>query len=221
MIKPLIRGVQEPEEEGEQIRPVAGILLHPEFNPKSLINDVAVLLVDRPFELSENIGPVCLPAPGSVVEVNTSCVATGHGKDEDIGYFTNTLRKVSLPIWSSVECENSLNRNYFQQNHSITWRIHESFLCAGGQAGRDACTGDGGGPLMCPLGSEPQRMIQIGVVSWGLQCGMAVPGVYADLVRPEANNWVVETVRNLQQPRAGSFDVTLVKKQEVSAAAWG
>ena len=50
---------------------------------------------------------------------------------------------------------------------------------------------------------------------------MAVPGVYADLVRPVANNWVVETVRNLQQPRAGSFDVTLIKKQEVSAAAWG
>ena len=74
---------------------------------------------------------------------------------------------------------------------------------------------------MCPLGSEPQRMIQVGVVSWGLQCGMAVPGVYADLVRPEANNWVVETVRNLQQHRTGSFDVTLIKKQEVSAAAWG
>ena len=74
---------------------------------------------------------------------------------------------------------------------------------------------------MCPLGSEPQRMVQIGVVSWGLECGTAVPGVYADLVRPEANNWVQENVRNLQQSRTGTLAVTLVKKQEVSAAAWG
>ena len=74
---------------------------------------------------------------------------------------------------------------------------------------------------MCPLGSEPQRMVQIGVVSWGLECGTAVPGVYADLIRPEANNWVQENVRNLQQSRTGTLAVTLVKKQEVSAAAWG
>ena len=74
---------------------------------------------------------------------------------------------------------------------------------------------------MCPLGSEPQRMVQIGVVSWGLECGAAVPGVYADLIRPEANNWVRENVRNLQQSRTGTLAVTLVKKQEVSAAAWG
>ena len=141
--------MQETEEVGEQIRSVAGILLHPEFNEKSLINDVAVLLVEKPFELSEHVGSVCLPAPGSVLEVNTTCVATGHGKDEDVGYFTNTLRKVNLPVWSSAECEASLNRNYFQPNHSVTWRIHESFLCAGGEENHDTCQGDGGGPLVC------------------------------------------------------------------------
>ena len=145
--------MQVTDEVGEQTRAVARILLHPEFNEKSLINDVAVLLVDRPFELSENVGAVCLPAPGSVVEVNTTCVATGHGKDEDIGYFTKTLRKVNLPVWSSVECEDSLNRNYFQQNHSITWSIHESFICAGGQENYDTCEGDGGGPLVCSSNS--------------------------------------------------------------------
>ena len=74
---------------------------------------------------------------------------------------------------------------------------------------------------MCPLGSEPNRMVQIGVVSWGLECGMAVPGVYADLTRPQALNWVEDSVRNLQQSRTGTLDVTLIKKQEVSAAAWG
>ena len=29
------------------------------------------------------------------------------------------------------------------------------------------------------------RLVQVGVVSWGLECGLAVPGVYADITRPE------------------------------------
>ena len=28
-------------------------------------------------------------------------------------------------------------------------RAHKSHLCAGGEEGRDTCTGDGGGPLFC------------------------------------------------------------------------
>ena len=141
------------DEAGEQTRAVAGILLHPEFNEKSLINDVAVLLADKPFELSENVGPICLPEPGFEPEVNTTCVATGHGKDQSAGYFTTTLRRVNLPIWSRADCQDALNRNHFTQNHSITWRIHESFLCAGGQENYDTCEGDGGGPLVCSSNS--------------------------------------------------------------------
>ena len=60
----------------------------------------------------------------------------------------------------------------------------------------------------------------ISVVSWGLKCGTNVPGVYADLTRPEANNWVVDNVKILQQTRTGS-QVEILVKNEVSASAWG
>jgi len=148
-----------PDEPGQQTRPVTGVLIHPEFNQKSLINDVAVLIVEKNFQFTESVGAVCLPEPGKMLQVNTTCIATGHGKDGegDLGYFSNELRKVNLPIWSSVDCENTLNKNYFQQNHSITWRMHESFLCAGGQEDQDTCEGDGGGPLVC-YSSDPVRI---------------------------------------------------------------
>jgi len=143
--------LQNLDEEGEQNRKVTGVLIHPDFNEKSLINDVAVLIVGEEFEYNERVGPVCLPDPGDHVEPATECLASGHGKSEDgqFGFFSNKLKKVTLPIWSSEECQKTLNNKYFQPNHSISWRTHESFLCAGGEEMQDTCEGDGGGPLVC------------------------------------------------------------------------
>ena len=78
-------------------------------------------------------------------------MAAGHGKvfDGEDGFYNKELVHTSaLPIWSEEECEEVLNKNHFS-NFSITWRAHESFLCAGGDLEQDTCEGDGGGPLVC------------------------------------------------------------------------
>lgn len=61
--------------------------------------------------------------------------------------------------------------------------IDERQICAGGEAGKDSCRGDSGGPLMevlPPTRQQPQpAFYMMGVVSFGRQCGLAdVPGVY-------------------------------------------
>lgn len=38
-------------------------------------------------------------------------------------------------------------------------------MCAGGEPGKDACTGDGGAPLMCEVAG--QHYIT-GLVAWGI-----------------------------------------------------
>merc|ERR1739840_52756 len=57
----------------------------------------------------------------------------------------------------------------------------DSFMCAGGEDNKDACKGDGGGPLAC---QDPTtgRYVLTGITAFGIGCGNKdVPGVYADV----------------------------------------
>merc|ERR1712098_148955 len=51
------------------------------------------------------------------------------------------------------------------------FRLHPSFMCAGGVPGKGTCTGDGGGPLMCSSYEDPDTYEQAGIVAWGIGCG--------------------------------------------------
>ena len=71
-----------------------------------------------------------------------SCIAVGHGKDfhGDGGFYSENLKKTDkLPLWEPEDCENKLNEEFFERNHSLTWSAHSSFLCAGGELDVDTC----------------------------------------------------------------------------------
>lgn len=55
------------------------------------------------------------------------------------------------------------------------------------------CTqGDGGGPLTC-YNEKTQSEVQIGITSWGIDCGkIGVPGVYTDVM--VHRDWITSTV---------------------------
>ncbi|CAL4073633.1 unnamed protein product [Meganyctiphanes norvegica] len=64
---------------------------------------------------------------------------------------------------------------------SQTFVLNQSSVCAGDQ-GQDACTGDGGSPLVCPDPMSPGQYVQVGAAAWGIGCGMqGVPGVYSSV----------------------------------------
>ena len=66
--------------------------------------------------------------------------------------------------------------------------LHDGFMCAGGEEGKDACKGDGGGPLVCEE-SRTGLWQLAGIVSWGIGCGERdVPGVYVKVSQYE--NWI-------------------------------
>ena len=59
------------------------------------------------------------------------------------------------------------------------------------------------------------------MVSWGLECGLAVPGVYADLTRPEAGTWLRENINSLSPARSYNLPRVNNNVKTVSASSWG
>ncbi|CRK94574.1 CLUMA_CG008074, isoform B [Clunio marinus] len=162
------------------VHQVKRIIPHEDFVPTNLYNDVALLILKTPAKLSVHINTICLPPPNNkIAQVN--CFASGWGSDyygED-AYRTN-LKKVEVPPVPLRDCQEALRATKLGPR----FKIHPSFMCAGGELGVDTCTGDGGSPLVCPVPGKSEVYYQAGVVAWGIECGKEnVPGVYANVAK--------------------------------------
>ncbi|XP_059054085.1 uncharacterized protein LOC131848296 isoform X1 [Achroia grisella] len=156
-------------------RDVVSVHVHPLYYAGTLDNDLAILKLDHPVEWTKypHISPACLPDKYTDYS-GQRCWTTGWGKDAfgDYGKYQNTLKEVDVPVLSHGQCQQQLRQTRLGYNYEL----NQGFLCAGGEEGKDACKGDGGGPLVCERGGTWQI---VGVVSWGIGCGqVGVPGVY-------------------------------------------
>ncbi|CAL8114936.1 unnamed protein product [Orchesella dallaii] len=157
---------------------VVKMIIHEEFYPGALYNDVALLILNEDTTIAPNIDTVCLP-PANVSFDGQRCFASGWGKDSfgQEGKYQVILKKIDMPIVPKSTCERSLQKTRLGRY----FRLHDSFVCAGGEKGRDTCRGDGGSPLVCKMpGSD--YYVQYGIVAWGIGCGEEeIPGVYVNI----------------------------------------
>lgn len=106
---------------------------------------------------------------------------------------TKVLKKVEVPFVNHEKCQSLLQGTRLGR----FFHLHGTFMCAGGEKGKDACNGDGGGPLMCPMYLGSTKLFQAGIVSWGVDCGMEnIPGVYTDV--QVVSKWIRSELRNRQ-----------------------
>merc|ERR1719310_2611550 len=84
-----------------------------------------------------------------------------------------------IPLVDSTTCNRKLKAALNNQRRGVGDRftLSPSEICAGAEVGKDACTGDGGSPLVCQAKSG--RWTVMGLVTWGVGCASDVPGVYA------------------------------------------
>ena len=175
-----------------QDREVESIVVHKDFNNINMYYDVAVLFLKSPVDMAPNVGVVCLPPYDVIVYPDTRCYASGWGKDkfDKESQYQVILKKVEVPAVDHQICQDRLRTTRL----SYFFRLHSSFMCAGGKPGKDTCKGDGGSPLVCPILFEKDRYVQNGIVSWGIGCGdTGIPGVYVDVSK--VRNWIDDEVK--------------------------
>ncbi|KAI9552842.1 hypothetical protein GHT06_020724 [Daphnia sinensis] len=168
---------------------VISVIIHPEYYPGNLYNDIAVIKFEGAIDFGYNphIAPICIPQRYQDF-TGSRCWVSGWGKDafETGGKYQNILKEVDLTVVANAECENKLRRTRL----GYEFKLDHGFLCAGGEEGKDACKGDGGGPLVC---ESQGSWFLAGLVSWGVGCGQYdTPGVYSKV--SEYSDWVKKMV---------------------------
>ncbi|EDW89715.2 phenoloxidase-activating factor 2 [Drosophila yakuba] len=179
--------------------PIRKIVRHIAFNRTTGANNVALLFLKRPLDLTHHINLICLP-PSNRNFIYNRCIVSGWGKKnlEDNAYM-NVQKKIYVPLVDRSSCQRQL-KGFL----GASFHLDNSLMCAGGEIGKDSCKGDGGSPLACPLQSDPYRYEQVGIVNYGLGCGSAVPAVYTDVskMRPWIDYQIQENAFAYQQLNA-------------------
>ena len=84
----------------------------------------------------------------------------GWGKEKsDAEEYEVSMKQIRLPMVPNDQCQQALLFTALLDNTLLSsrWKLHSSFVCAGGIEGEDACDGDGGGPLVCRAKDDPDR----------------------------------------------------------------
>ncbi|KAH8321347.1 hypothetical protein KR074_002570, partial [Drosophila pseudoananassae] len=172
---------------------VALIKKHENFNYVTGVNNLALVFLNNPFNLKAHIRPICLPGNQTKSYLGTKCKVVGWGvKNFGEDYFSDIQKMVDLSLVDRDQCQDQLR----QTNLGEEFKLDPSLICAGGEEGIDACTGDGGSAIFCQLRSGRNRYVQVGIVNWGMECGQKdVPAVYTNVTM--FYEWIDQQIKSI------------------------
>lgn len=149
-------------------------IVHEDFNPSTLNNDVALLILPDKLEFTENIAPIKLPSYSQkdTTFEGRKATVSGHGKTADNQPISTQLMYVNTKVIANSEC-----RKYYGSR-----LVKPTSLCVVGwdNANQSTCQGDSGGPLVV-FDDDLEERIQVGVVSFNTKkgCEAQIPTGFA------------------------------------------
>ncbi|XP_052749534.1 phenoloxidase-activating enzyme-like [Galleria mellonella] len=170
------------------IIPIERSIPHPQYDPTTRKNDIALIRMRQNAPFTDFIRPICLPTMDITLNPpsNFRLFVAGWGAVNETINKSNIKLHVSVPFVNSKECVPVYSH---PKRRASLWNKQ---LCAGGEKDKDSCKGDSGGPLMYENGRIYEL---VGVVSFGPKpCGVEnIPGVYTKVY--EYNTWIRSTIR--------------------------
>ena len=172
--------------------PVGEIITHPNYKAREVSkpNDIALIRLSRPVTYSKSISPICLPTKSQFLNNRydgVNMMVAGWGRTENSSQSKIKL-KLEVPVNSEQECS-----TLYKKHGAI---LNDGQICAGGQKGKDSCSGDSGGPLMYLERTPPEyNWYLYGIVSFGpIQCGTKdFPGIYT--LVPKYMKWITDNLK--------------------------
>ncbi|KAH8243043.1 hypothetical protein KR032_003856 [Drosophila birchii] len=139
------------------------IHVHCNFDKPLYHNDIALLHLSEDIVYDEVTKNITL-ADIDDLQVGETLSFAGWGSSEAMGTYDRYLRESSGTYVPVEECRNRLDN---------TEDVDLGHVCVQMEAGKGACHGDNGGPLI----DSQQRLVGLG--NWGVPCGRGHPDVYA------------------------------------------
>jgi secreted trypsin-like serine protease len=208
------RDLDDPFETSYEEFEVKRLITHPQFDARVYSYDALVLILDG----ESTFTPVKLTDLD--VQTGQSATVIGVGSTSTGSARSTTMLSADVTVWSQADCLNA---------YSDPERLGKFTLCANKEdminddtsgthwSYNDACQGDSGGPLILRRAvdsggggnnldntTSSYSDVQVGIVSWGNQCGLAnYPGVYTRIsailpwIESMVCEWSPENCKNI------------------------
>ncbi|KAI3376207.1 hypothetical protein L3Q82_016717, partial [Scortum barcoo] len=152
-------------------------------------NDICLLKLSAPVNLTDYIFPVCLASENSTFYTGVSTWVTGWGLNEN-NTFPDILQEVNVPVVGNNECRCSYGSD-----------ITEDMICTGlRDGGKGPCSGDAGAPVVAKKCSS---WVQVGIASFSTGCALPnYPTVYTRV--SQYQEWI-NNVTGSSQPGYVTF----------------
>ena len=69
----------------EEVITLSKIFIHPQYNSKTIDNDIALVKLSKPVKYTKYIRPACIPASGSKVKAGADAFVSGWGTTSEGG----------------------------------------------------------------------------------------------------------------------------------------
>ncbi|XP_055836989.1 serine protease Hayan-like [Episyrphus balteatus] len=149
------------------------IKIHPSYNKSVEHNDIALLELKQDVALSAFVYPACLHTHRSDIDPDVPLVVIGWGVTNvnETSSESNNLLQTNVNTFSIHDCNTTHIAEY-----PYIGLIDGQYCAYDRDNKKDSCEGDSGGPLQ--LVRDSKHLSIVGVVSYGISCGSAIPSVY-------------------------------------------